>query len=83
MSSGQPPPILHGRISFALSRQARKSGLSCGCTEGHELHALGDADDKQIAAGRGALLDKDFFAHDLPKFTQNAKTASAWKLEAV
>ena len=41
------------------------------------------ADDVRIAGELGALLDKEFFAQDLPKFSPNAETASELISEAV
>jgi hypothetical protein len=38
---------------------------------------------EQIAGELGALLDKEFFAQNLPKFAANAKTASELLAEAV
>jgi len=41
------------------------------------------ADDVRVAGELGALLDKGFFAQDLPKFLPNAKTASDLLTEAI
>jgi integrase len=41
------------------------------------------ADDVRVAGELGALLDKEFFAQDLPKFPPNAETASESIAEAV
>jgi hypothetical protein len=41
------------------------------------------ADDVRITGELGALLDKEFFAQVLPKFTPNAETASESNSEAV
>lgn len=36
------------------------------------------ADDVRIAGELGALLDKEFFAQDLPKLSPNAETTASW-----
>jgi hypothetical protein len=41
------------------------------------------ADDVRVAGELGALLDKEFFAQDLPKFPPNAEKASGKLTEAV
>jgi hypothetical protein len=41
------------------------------------------ADDVRVAGEFGALLDKGFFAQDLPKFPPKAETASELISEAV
>ena len=41
------------------------------------------ADDVRVAGELGALLDKEFFAQDLPKFPPNGETASGVLKEAV
>ena len=41
------------------------------------------ADDARIAGELGTLLDKEFFAQDLPKLSRDAKTASELNSEAV
>ena len=41
------------------------------------------ADDVRIAGELGALLDKELFAQDLPKFPPNAEKASELLTEAV
>jgi len=37
---------------------------------------LVSADDVRVAGELGAILDKEFFAQDLPKFPPNVETAS-------
>jgi hypothetical protein len=41
------------------------------------------ADDVRVAGELGALLDKGFFAQDLPKFPPNAEKAPGELAEAV
>jgi hypothetical protein len=41
------------------------------------------ADDVRVAMELGALLDKEFFTQDLPKYPPNAETASEVISEAV
>ena len=41
------------------------------------------ADDVRVAGELGVLVDKEFFAQELPKFTPNAETASELISEAV
>lgn len=41
------------------------------------------ADDVKVAEELGALLDKEFFAQDLPKLSPGAETASELRSEAV
>ncbi len=41
------------------------------------------ADDVRVAGELGALLDKEFFAQDLPRFPPNGETASGLLTEAV
>jgi hypothetical protein len=48
-----------------------------GCTH------LVTADDVRVAGELGALLDKEFFAQDLPKFPPNVDTASELISEAI
>ena len=41
------------------------------------------ADDVRVAGELGAILDKEFFAQDLPKLPPNVETASELISEAV
>lgn len=62
-------------------RQERLGHVDARTTMGY-THLV-TADDVRVAGELGALLDKEFFAQDLPKFAPNAETASELISEAV
>lgn len=62
-------------------RQERLGHVDARTTMGY-THLV-TADDVRVAGELGALLDKEFFAQDLPKFPLNAETASELISEAV
>jgi integrase len=62
-------------------RQERLGHVDARTTMGY-THLV-TADDVRIAGELGALLDKEFFAQDLPKSVPNVKTASELLTEAV
>jgi integrase len=62
-------------------RQERLGHVDARTTMGY-THLV-TADDVRVAGELGALLDKGFFAQDLPKFPPDAEKASALLTEAV
>ena len=62
-------------------RQERLGHVDARTTMGY-THLV-TADDVRVAGELGALLDKGFFAQDLPKFPSNVETASESLTEAV
>ena len=54
-----------------------------GCEDNNGLHASGDGRRCPVAGELGAILDKEFFAQDLPKLPPNIETASELISEAV
>jgi len=62
-------------------RQERLGHVDARTTMGY-THLV-TADDVRVAGELGALLDKGFFAQDLPKFAPNVETASESLTEAV
>lgn len=62
-------------------RQERLGHVDARTTMGY-THLV-TADDVRVAGELGAILDKGFFAQDLPKFPPNVKTASEAISEAV
>jgi integrase len=62
-------------------RQERLGHVDSMTTMGYAHRVT--ADDVRVAGELGALLDKEFFAQDLPKFPPNAEKASGKLTEAV
>ena len=62
-------------------RQERLGHVDARTTMGY-AHLV-TADDVRVAGELGALLDKGFFAQDLPKFLPNVETTSESRTEAV
>jgi len=62
-------------------RQERLGHVDSMTTMGYTHRVT--ADDVRVAGELGALLDKEFFAQDLPKFPPNAEKASGKLTEAV
>lgn len=62
-------------------RQERLGHVDARTTMGY-THLV-TADDVRVAGELGALLDKGYFAQDLPKFSPNAEKASGVLTEAV
>jgi integrase len=62
-------------------RQERLGHVDARTTMGY-THLV-TADDVRVAGELGALLDKEFFAQDLPKYPPHAETASELNSEAV
>ena len=62
-------------------RQERLRHVDAKTTMGYTHHIT--SDDVRVAEQLGALLDKEFLAHDLPKLTPDAETAPELSSEAV
>jgi integrase len=73
--------LLDSLLAPMAVRQERLGHVDARTTMGY-THLV-SADDVRVAKELGALLDKEFFAQDLPKSTPNAETASELISEAV
>ena len=85
---GAPHAFRHGNATLLDSlhapmavRQERLGHVDAKTTMSY-THLV-TADDVRIAGELGALLDKEFFAQDLPKLLSNVETASELISEAV